>query len=170
MTDRPSVADGLDHALDPRVIQVQRIAGGITVLGLVLPLSIMLAVAALADDVSARLLGLLVLLGMLVVGLLVVWAYRWPSVAYPYASYRVDEQSIAIRRGVLWRRVITVPRSRVQHTDVAQGPLERYFGLGTLIIHTAGTSHARVQLPGLDYDAACRVRDHLLPGDGSDAV
>ena len=71
---------------------------------------------------------------------------------------------------MLWRQVINVPRSRVQHTDVSQGPLERSHGLATLIVHTAGVEHAQVELAGLPYEVALRLRDHLLPRDASDAV
>ena len=63
-----------------------------------------------------------------------------------------------------------MPRSRVQHTDVSQGPLERKLGLGTLVIYTAGTDHARVALSGLDHSTALDIREHLLPGRTGDAV
>ena len=65
--------------------------------------------------------------------------YRWPAISYRFASYRLDASGFEIRRGVYWRTITNVPRSRVQHTDVSQGPLERRFGLGTLVIYTAGT-------------------------------
>jgi membrane protein YdbS with pleckstrin-like domain len=97
-------------------------------------------------------------------------AHRWPGIEYRHAAYRVDDRGIEIRRGVVWRRLISVPRSRVQHTDVSQGPLERTHGLGTLVIYTAGTDHARVDLPGLDHAAALRIRAHLLPQGDGDAV
>jgi uncharacterized protein len=71
---------------------------------------------------------------------------------------------------VVWRRIINVPRSRVQHTDVSQGPLERSHELSTLIVHTAGTEHARVALPGLARATALGLRDQLLPRDDRDAV
>ena len=70
----------------------------------------------------------------------------------------------------MWRAVTNVPRSRVQHTDVSQGPLERSHGLGTLVIHTAGTEHAVVGLSGLDYGTALALRDHLLPRGAVDVV
>jgi len=95
---------------------------------------------------------------------------RWPAIAYRHASYRVDDLGIEIRRGVYFREVTSVPRSRVQHTDVSQGPLERRFGLGTLVIHTAGTAHSEVTVAGLDHTVAGRIRDHLLPGTKGDAV
>ena len=44
------------------------------------------------------------------------------------------------------------------------------FGLGTLVIYTAGTDHARVELPGLPHTRALAIRDHLLPAGGDDAV
>jgi membrane protein YdbS with pleckstrin-like domain len=71
---------------------------------------------------------------------------------------------------VVWRRIINVPRSRVQHIDVSQGPLQRTYALGTLVIYTAGTDHAKVELRGLSHARALRIRDHLLPSGGDDAV
>jgi hypothetical protein len=82
----------------------------------------------------------------------------------------VEADGLQIRRGVFWRTVIDVPRSRVQHTDVSQGPLERRFGLGALVVYTAGTDHSRVDLRGLSHDTAFAIRDHLLPHQRDDAV
>jgi membrane protein YdbS with pleckstrin-like domain len=65
---------------------------------------------------------------------------------------------------------INVPRSRLQHTDVSQGPLERRYGLGTLVLYTAGTDHARIDLAGLEHGVALRLRQHLLPSGDTDAV
>ena len=75
----------------------------------------------------------------------------------------MDEAGLEIQRGVYWRATTNVPRSRIQHTDVSQGPLERRHGLGTLIVYTAGTQHSEVKLPGLDFTLARRIRAHLLP-------
>lgn len=91
------------------------------------------------------------------------WGQYQPGLSYRYASFHLDDDGIEIRRGVFWRRIIDVPRSRVQHTDVSQGPFERRHGLGTLIIHTAGVSHAQVALPGLEHARALAIRDFLLP-------
>ena len=90
--------------------------------------------------------------------------YRWPAVTYRFASYRIDGDGLEILRGVYWRTITSIPRSRVQHTDVSQGPLERRYGLGTLVVYTAGTQHSQVKLPGLDFTVARRIRAHLLPG------
>ena len=93
-----------------------------------------------------------------------LWGQRRPVIAHRHASYRLDERGIEIRGGVFWRHIINVPRSRVQHIDVTQGPFERRHGIATLSIYTAGVSHAMVSLPGLDHVRALRIRDYLLPG------
>lgn len=93
----------------------------------------------------------------------VAWSQYKPALTYRHASFRLDEDGIEIRRGVFFRGVVNVPRSRVQHTDVSQGPFERKHGLGTLHIFTAGVSHAEVPLFGLDHGRALEIRDALLP-------
>jgi hypothetical protein len=110
--------------------------------------------------------------GLMAAGLVAFawWQQAWPPLEYRHASYRVDANGLEIRRGVYFRAVTNVPRSRVQHTDVSQGPVSRRFGLGTLIIYTAGTEFARVAVPGLEYGMATWIRDMLLPKHGSDAV
>lgn len=108
--------------------------------------------------------------GALWVVLMAVQAHLWPALSWRRAAYRLSERDLEIRRGVLWREVVTVPRSRVQHTDVSQGPIERSFGLGTLLIHTAGTDHSRIGLPGLAHDTASVIRDHLVEVDEDDGV
>jgi uncharacterized protein len=161
------VADGVERALDPRWITLQRIGGWIGAAITALILFVALNAAAFTGRLpwwAAMTLWLVAVVARC------WWAHRWPVLDYRHASYTVDELGIEIRRGVLWRRVSNVPRSRVQHTDVSQGPLERGYGLGTLVIYTAGTDHARVDLPGLDHATALRIRDHLLPGLADDAV
>jgi uncharacterized protein len=56
---------------------------------------------------------------------------------------------------------VAVPRTRIQHLDVAQGPVQRRFGLGTLVLHTAGTFSASVALDGLAHETAMALRDDL---------
>jgi uncharacterized protein len=167
----PSVADGVEHQLDPRSISVNRIGGWIFA-GIMLLLSLVGAIVGIfasPGPLWARVMLPIILWPLLAGGL--AWlAHQWPVVEHRHASYRVDDEGIEIRRGVWWRHVIDVPRNRVQHTDVSQGPVERGFGLGTLVIFTAGTEHARVTLGGLDYAVALRIRDHLLATEHGDAV
>lgn len=165
-----TVADGVEHPLDPRVVTLRRVVGGIATATVSLGLLVVISILLLAASPPGRVTALLLLIWAGVTAALGWFLYTWPEVEHRHSSYKVDEQGIEIRRGVLWRLVVNVPRSRVQHTDVSQGPLERSHGLGTLVIYTAGTDHAKVNLHGLDHETALRIRDHLLPGDYRDAV
>lgn len=166
----PSVAGGVERALDPRKITLDRVVGwivaGVVSLGSLVPIGSIVLLASIPGSVKA-----LLLVAWTAVVLVLAWsAQRWPPIEHRHTAYKVDGQGIEIRKGVVWRKVINVPRSRVQHTDVSQGPLERRYGLGTLVIYTAGTDHAKVDLAGLDHATALRIRDHFLPGEGGDAV
>jgi hypothetical protein len=166
----PSIADGVEHSLDPRSIPLDRIVNGIATATTSFFLLIGLLLTLLLASLPGWVLGLLAG-AWAALSLFLVWvSYRWPEVAHRHASYKLDGQGIEIRKGVWWRSAIHVPRSRVQHTDVSQGPLESSHGLGTLVIYTAGTEYAMVDLPGLDHARALRIRDHLLPREDSDAV
>lgn len=164
-----SVADGIEHSLDQRAVALQRLIGWIVTASISLALLVVLAVRLLTSRPGWAAAAIVLLWAPVTVVL--AWGlHHWPEVDHRHTSYKVDEQGIEIRRGVVWRSMISVPRSRVQHTDVSQGPLERGYGLGTLVIYTAGTNHAKVDLHGLDHATALRIRDHLLPREGGDAV
>jgi uncharacterized protein len=164
------VADGRDHQLDARVISLLRVTGALNVAVLGVGTFIALAVS-IAGGGDSRSLQVIKAVAWLTLVVLAAWhAWRWPAVVYRHSSYRVDDRGIEIRRGVYWRVVINVPRTRVQHIDVSQGPLERRYGLGTLVIYTAGTDHAKVTLDGLEHGRAMDIRANLLPSGAGDAV
>jgi membrane protein YdbS with pleckstrin-like domain len=148
---------------DPRYVKLQRQVAvvGTAVWGVV-------GLGAIAMIVAWSGQGGLLRVPLIVATAVALVAHAWwgqykPGLAYRHASFRVDELGIEIRQGVFWRSVIDVPRSRVQHTDVSQGPWERRHGLGTLEIYTAGVSFSMVALPGLDHARALAIRDTLLP-------
>jgi membrane protein YdbS with pleckstrin-like domain len=91
--------------------------------------------------------------------LLGAWAVWMPQRRYRSWGYRLDEEELHIRSGLWVRSHTIVPFGRVQHIDVTQGPLERRFGVGMLILHTAGTRNSAVALPGLGFEEAGRIRD-----------
>ncbi|MCY3600501.1 MAG: PH domain-containing protein [Gemmatimonadetes bacterium] len=165
-----SIADGVRRSLDPKVIPLQRTIGAIVTGCVSLPLGAAVGVLWAAFGPPPVVWGPMLGGWAAVTGALGWWLQRWPVLHHRYASYAVHPDGIEIRKGVIWRQAISVARSRVQHTDVSQGPLERKYGLGTLGVYTAGTDHAKVSLDGLEHDTALRIRDHLLPPAGDDAV
>ncbi len=165
----PSIVDGEEHPVDPRTVRVARMIG--------IPLTLLIAMAPVTFITIGWALGGIpsvvyfsLLAGFLtLLALAVSFAYKWPAARHRRLRYLVDEGGLRIRRGVFWRKVIWIPISRVQHTDVSQGPVQRSFELATLTVHTAGTAGASISLAGLEHGVATRLCNHLRPDLGTDA-
>jgi uncharacterized protein len=134
-----------------------------------------LALLALAADVGARLAGLDVpgppglAAGVLAVaGGLIAW---WlPRANYRIWRYHVAEDALELRHGVVRRIHSAIPYFRVQHIDVAQGPVERAVGLARLVVHTASAG-TDATIPGIAAGDAEGLRRLILARAGSgDAV
>ncbi len=165
-----SIIDGKEHRVDPRSVTLDRVVGLgsilVSAVGLFVGVTIGWGLGGIPTRVYLPLLagGMVPLVFSLMIG------YKWPELHHRHLRYRVDESGVRIRRGVFWRTVISIPTSRVQHTDVSQGPVQRSYGLATLTVHTAGTEGASISLSGLEHGVAKRLRDHLLPDHEPDGV
>lgn len=90
------------------------------------------------------------------------WAIlRVPLRRHAARGYDLGADRLRVARGLWFRSDTVVPFGRVQHIDVTQGPLERAFGLATLVVHTAGTHNASVALPGLAQADAAAMRESI---------
>lgn len=169
--EAPSVADGRDHKVHRNRIVVERIGNfiGFAIFAAISFGAVMIVLFA-ADAMPGWARIAMVSGWLLLMLLLLTRALLWPALSWKYTSYRVTDDLFRFKTGVLFRSWVSVPRSRVQHTDVNQGPIERQFEISTLIVHTAGTEHASVSLSGLEYERALAIRDHLIGSDESDAV
>ena len=93
-----------------------------------------------------------------------------PRARHRHWRYQVAEDALELRHGVVRRIHSAIPYFRVQHIDVAQGPVERAVGLARLIVHTAlaGTD---ATIPGIAAGDADGLRRLILARAGSgDAV
>lgn len=132
---------------------------------LALPLLPVFFIARAQDLPSFQLFGLVG--GVAVLLQLVGVAYA--RAAWWRTRYRLDAEGLLIQRGVFWRSETRVARSRVQHTDIDHGPIDRWLGLADLRVHTAGTRLASVRLGGVSDARAHELRDALL-SQADDAV
>lgn len=87
-----------------------------------------------------------------------VWAPR----STKRMRYLLREQDINLQRGFLFWKMVSVSSNRIQHLEVRQGPVERRFGLSTLVIYTAGTHGSDLKIPGLTLAKAQQLKSQLL--------
>ncbi len=80
-----------------------------------------------------------------------------------YTRWRLDDDGFRVRKGHWWQKEVFIPRSRVQHLDIHNGPMERKRQLATLIIHTAGTQSHALKQGGFSLEHATMLRDALIP-------
>jgi membrane protein YdbS with pleckstrin-like domain len=80
-----------------------------------------------------------------------------------YTRWRLEDGGFRLRKGHWWQSEVFVPRSRVQHLDIHNGPMERKRNLATLVIHTAGTQSHALKQEGFSLQTATRLRDALIP-------
>lgn len=85
------------------------------------------------------------------------WSLRRRVRAWGYAE---RSQDLLVRRGVMVRRLSVVPYGRMQFIDVTAGPVDRWFGLATVQLHTAAAA-TDARIPGLSVPEANRLRDRL---------
>ena len=95
------------------------------------------------------------------IGILAIWHFCWPWVSYPKYGFAIRRNDLLIRYGVIWKRVVAVPFSRIQHVDSSAGPLSRMLGVASVDIHTAGTAMSKISIPGLESKHAEAMRDYL---------
>jgi membrane protein YdbS with pleckstrin-like domain len=156
--------------LDPAYVRAHLVSHRAFTLILGLASAIGIVIAGFVSQEPGWFLALLGAVALTVTIAIGILGERWVHLTYRYTAYAVGPEGLEIRRGVLWRKIIDVPRSRIQHTDVTQGPLERAFGIATLVLYTAGLEHAKVDLPGLAFETALGLRLELLQGAESGAV
>lgn len=115
----------------------------------------------IADDAKWLEYAGVVALMLLGLGLASLISYkRWRN-----TFWKLDDEALHVRRGKTWFKQICVPRSRVQHLDFERGPLERRYGLATLVVHSAGSHESALRQSGLSLADAEFLRDVLVPKD-----
>ncbi|MGF2614264.1 PH domain-containing protein [Rossellomorea vietnamensis] len=86
------------------------------------------------------------------------FAFLLPVIRWKRWRYEVREQEIELQRGVFFVKRTLVPMVRVQHVDTVQGPLLRKYGLASITISTAATTH---EIPALDMYEADDLRNSI---------
>ncbi|WP_174735081.1 PH domain-containing protein [Mesobacillus harenae] len=87
-----------------------------------------------------------------------MFVFLLPSLRWKRWRYEVREQEIELQFGVFIIKRTLIPMIRVQHVDTQQGPLLRKYGLATVTVSTAATTH---EIPALDLSEAEGLRHSI---------
>ncbi|MFD4421864.1 PH domain-containing protein [Agromyces sp. NPDC058484] len=129
-------------------------------------------------EVVGSIVGMAIFVGAFVIAYLLwgQWWALWAAIAVGVVSivgialeprrvrsigYRLREDDLLFRRGIMFQRQVAVPYGRMQLVDITRGPVARALGLADLKFVTAAASTA-VTVPGLPMEEADRLRDELV--------
>lgn len=94
-----------------------------------------------------------------------------PGLRYRAWGFALRDRDVYLRHGVLFRTTSIVPHARIQHVDTRHGPVDRWLGLASVVIFTAGSRGAIIAIPALEAGEAEAIRDRLVAQSGvGDAV
>jgi len=129
------------------------------------PVRLLLAAALLAVPLAAAITVALLVTPWVwwaagAIVLVAAWlAWLVPRQVTAISWVELDEE-LVIRKGRLWRTLVSVPYGRLQYVDLHSGPLLRAFGLASIQIHTASPASGG-RLSGLPIDDAEALRARL---------
>jgi membrane protein YdbS with pleckstrin-like domain len=141
--------------LDPRAKTLWRITGALGALPLLAGGAFAAWILLRVADLSV-LLSILPLVGTLV--MLVLLASVVPDLRWRRWRYEIRDDEVDLQRGIVWVTRTLVPLARIQHVDTQSGPLQRRFGLATVVFYTAAGAN---QIPELSTPVAAEARDRI---------
>ncbi|MGH3978518.1 MAG: PH domain-containing protein, partial [Pseudonocardiaceae bacterium] len=138
--------------LDPKMLAVtplRQLIGFLPVIAIVL--------VAGGSDLDGRFYGVVAAVVLVVLA----GVARWFT-----TRYRVTEERVELRSGLLVRSERSVPRDRIRTVDLTAGPVHRLFGLSVLKVgtgqRTEGTEAGELALDAVSAAEADRLRHRLL--------
>lgn len=130
--------------------------------------------AALAEIINVYYWLKYLLFILLLFVILIILSWIFAKLAYRFWGYQLADESFKKEQGIIWKKYASIPYERIQNIDIHRGILERFLGLSSLHIQTAGASavvygRGRISgvgsegyLPGLGREVAEQLRDELV--------
>lgn len=141
--------------LDPRARTLWQLSGLIfTVIMVIIVVAVALFLIRVAGAPPEWIIGL----GAVTVLATATSIWPIPALQWRFWRYEIGEQEVDLQRGWLVVTRTLIPMAQIQHVDTRRGPLERRFGLATVVLYTAAGSN---EIPALDDEVAGEVRDRI---------
>lgn len=84
-------------------------------------------------------------------------------------SYRLDDEDMVIREGLLTKQVRSVPYSRIQNVDLVQSLIHRWMGVAVVRLETASGGKPEAVIHVLTLQAIRDMRQAIASGKGKKA-
>jgi len=77
-------------------------------------------------------------------------------------GYAIRTHDVIYKSGIIAESTTIVPLNRIQHIELNEGILSRFFHLGSLQLFTAGGQTGHIHISGVPIEEAKSIRDLLL--------
>jgi uncharacterized protein len=151
----PSIDDIKFESLE---LNYQKVSIYFTAFFFMAAIIIYLGIGIFVEELFASPLIWIVVAGwILVASFFIFLSYK----SYFYEGFALREKDVVYKSGMWFRSTIIVPFNRVQHCEINQGPIDRYFGLSELSLFTAGGSSSDLNIPGLSQETAAKLKQFI---------
>lgn len=129
------------------------------------------------EGYALAVLGLLARSFLLWFVLFLAVVYAWSRLTYHFYRFELTKDSFRKESGVIIKKYVSIPYTRIQNVDINRGIMARLLGLSDLMIQTAGSSAVMYRggaigvgaeglLPGVSLARAEELRDQLIAKAG----
>lgn len=96
-------------------------------------------------------------------GFFIVFGYIFlhQYLAFPKRKYLVRDKDISYKSGLFIKTITTVPFSRIQHIEIDEKPISRFFKLASISVYTAGDSSDDLEIKGLNKQKAQQIKEFI---------
>lgn len=102
--------------------------------------------------------GTVLLIGLACLVIVLAYMLMAPPVFYSRYRYKIAEDRVDVRSGILFLRHVMVPIERIHQVEVSRGPINNMLGLGHVNITTAGGT---ATVSYLEIEEAERMAERL---------
>jgi membrane protein YdbS with pleckstrin-like domain len=127
--------DNLDYKrVDPKAKNVMRVSSAIGS-GLLIIACIIAAVILVVSDTVAK---IILIIPALIAVLAIIDIIVVPEIRYRRYKYYLDDEMLVVEEGLWFITRSIAPIERIHQIEVKRGPVDRMFGMGNVIVTTAG--------------------------------
>ena len=141
--------------LDPRARTLWRLTGLLQAIPVVLA-GLAAGFVLIRFELVPTPIAVLLAAILFLIAALGVWPY--PDLLWRHWRYEIGEAEVDLQHGWLSVTRTLIPMARIQHVDTRRGPLQRRFGLASVVLYTAAGAS---EIPALADGVADAARDRI---------